>query len=302
MSKGFSILQILVASALLAGLGLMLNQILGNASKGQKNVQNSVDFDLLRSSLNLVFNTRACDGAFFKTGSPLTLSFPATLSPGTNLVGPGSAIDIDEIRMGNSVIAKRNSALPGGMRLDTLALSEAIYDGNQVVDGVGYRAFMSLVKVRATKAQGSYGAQFLETQVAVRILARTTDGVVAKCASAADSTPTGMVAAFNLASCPSGWTAVPNAAGRFVVGTGTLAPDTYALGSTGGSARHTLTLAELPAHDHATSWRTAGAGFALGPYGPPAEVGASQRTTSTGGGQPHENRPPYLALLYCQKD
>lgn len=46
---------------------------------------------------------------------------------------------------------------------------------------------------------------------------------------------------------------VPNFAGRFAIGVGTLGADTYARGATGGSARHTLSTAELPAHDHGST-------------------------------------------------
>ncbi len=43
---------------------------------------------------------------------------------------------------------------------------------------------------------------------------------------------------------------VPNAAGRVLVGVGTLGGNTYSLGQTGGSATVTLVVANLPAHNH----------------------------------------------------
>ena len=44
------------------------------------------------------------------------------------------------------------------------------------------------------------------------------------------------------------WTQI--AAGRFLIGVGTLAPNTYTAGATGGEASHTLTANEMPWHNH----------------------------------------------------
>ena len=44
------------------------------------------------------------------------------------------------------------------------------------------------------------------------------------------------------------WTQI--AQGRTLIGVGTLSPDTYAAGATGGAARVTLTTTEMPSHNH----------------------------------------------------
>lgn len=123
--------------------------------------------------------------------------------------------------------------------------------------------------------------------------------------------PSGAVMAFNLSSCPSGWSALANAEGRFIIGRGTLGSDTYSLGGTGGSARHTLTVSEMPSHDHDVGipgWTPSYVEFDyVGGSGSLGGVKGDGRGPfldiyPRGGNQPHENRPPYLALLYCQKD
>ena len=74
----------------------------------------------------------------------------------------------------------------------------------------------------------------------------------------------------------------------------------YAAGSTGGEASHTLTVNEIPSHSHvASSYKTQvdRAGYseyeamtASGNYPAPVATGAA------GGGQAHNNMPPYLAV------
>jgi microcystin-dependent protein len=128
------------------------------------------------------------------------------------------------------------------------------------------------------------------------------DGTVqTTAASTGTGIPTGGIILWSGNVVPAGWAlcdgggGTPDLRDRFIVGAGA----SYALGDTGGEAFHTLTIAEMPSHTH-------GGTAAVHP-GPNAAdgVGASkawnQPTAATGGGQPHENRPPYYALAYIMK-
>lgn len=92
------------------------------------------------------------------------------------------------------------------------------------------------------------------------------------------------------------------------------AGDTYAAGTTGGEAKHTLTLDEMPSHYH----------YVFSAYGEPGYVGDDKddfvrtwtvegtshpyavrttkgtadygRSSTNGGGQAHNNMPPYLTV------
>ena len=79
---------------------------------------------------------------------------------------------------------------------------------------------------------------------------------------------------------------------RFLVGAG----GSYAAKATGGEAAHKLTVEELPAHSHEFSiMRFEGHSYT----GPATSSGESPRTASTGaagGGQAHNNMPPYYAV------
>lgn len=71
---------------------------------------------------------------------------------------------------------------------------------------------------------------------------------------------------------------------------------TYAAGSTGGSATHTMTLDELVNHTH--TYNPAGNSGLNGAIGGSGWLpqSTSAETGSTGGGQPFSIMPPYLAV------
>lgn len=73
------------------------------------------------------------------------------------------------------------------------------------------------------------------------------------------------------------------------------------VGQTGGAAVHSLTEGEMPAHSHDTgssSRRTSGSSSS----GDMRMVdGTGTRSGSTGGGLPHNNMPPYLAINFITK-
>jgi microcystin-dependent protein len=154
-------------------------------------------------------------------------------------------------------------------------------------------------------------------------------------AVAADNgVPSGAVMAFNLASCPAGWSPMSSASGRAIVGTS----GSLALGAVVGSDSVTLSVAQMPSHGHTLhdpghshapggaaktflvdSYPTdcPGSGYtAGGTYITGGQTGTSicggytqdgSNTTgitldAAGGGQAFDNRQASLALLYCQKN
>ena len=88
-----------------------------------------------------------------------------------------------------------------------------------------------------------------------------------------------------------GWYKAPNLQGCFLLPSSS----EYAVNTTGGEATHTLTAKEMPVHSHGITqgYVQSGStgGFALTSYS-----GASGTTGAAGGGQPHNNMPPYYVV------
>lgn len=84
---------------------------------------------------------------------------------------------------------------------------------------------------------------------------------------------------------------------RFLLGAG----DTYAVGTTGGEATHTLTVAEMPAHNHDITIE-GGKNTRWG-----AKLQQGNTTTdnnaviSKGNGKSHNNMPPYLVVYMWKR-
>jgi len=181
--NGFSILQAMVGMAILGIAAAGFMTFLNTAQKGQKNVQNAVDFDMFKTSLNLVFNTKACDNSLIGAGgTPLTIAWSSPPALGANLIVAGSPLPIFQVKYGSSLLAEISKSIPhnstGGMTLSKFQVVDAIYDGEQSIGSDTYKAFSSLIEIEATKASGSLGAQKYSTKIAVRLLANTAPGVV----------------------------------------------------------------------------------------------------------------------------
>ena len=150
--------------------------------------------------------------------------------------------------------------------------------------------------------------------------------------------PAGVIVMWSgsVASIPSGWyicdgtNGTPDLTGRFVVHADADSGGTYAPGDTGGADSVTLTEAQMPAHTHTVSGTTNTTGAHTHTVSGVATTGSADAISnndintqvnntvttssagdhshtvtgtaaSSGGGNSHENRPPYYALAFIMK-
>lgn len=88
---------------------------------------------------------------------------------------------------------------------------------------------------------------------------------------------------------------------RFLLADG----DNYTNGNTGGEATHTLTVDEMPSHNHNVNIGVAlsldtNQGLVSG-HSPSAVDNISRNTANVGGGQAHNNMPPYLVVMVWKR-
>lgn len=97
--------------------------------------------------------------------------------------------------------------------------------------------------------------------------------------------------------------------GKFIFGAD---DDTYPLGSEGGEAKHTLSIEEMPSHNHTITFLESGAG-GIAPDGLTvqrgyydngvnlAQIPRNFEISNNGGNMPHNNMPPYVAFYIWAK-
>ena len=144
------------------------------------------------------------------------------------------------------------------------------------------------------------------------------------------SIPRGLIAMWNGTQVPNGWALcngqivddlqTPDLSGKFVVGWQSGNEDYNLIGNTGGQEKVTLATQEIPSHVHnfADAYYIEALPNLVGVNGTQwigNNLSGSNKTDSdnsyvclwdhdtraTGGGQPHENRPPYYVLAYIIK-
>jgi hypothetical protein len=118
-------------------------------------------------------------------------------------------------------------------------------------------------------------------------------GAIILWSGAANAIPSGFVLC-------DGNNSTPNLSGKFVVGYDASNGD-YDVGDTGGSESVTLTVDQIPAHTHPRNYSSHQPSSGTNGFRAANNSLGNIDTGSTGGGQSHENRPPFYALCYIMK-
>jgi hypothetical protein len=233
-----------------------------------------------RSALAFTFIGVFAGGIIF-TAASLVLAWtgPTSAPPNGNVAAPINVGIVNQVKN-------------AGLGINSLAVF-----GNAILSGIG-----NYLNFGSTGGTSGYG--FRDNAGTMEF--KNSGGAWSSFGSGS-GVPSGAVMAFNLASCPTGWTALTGATGRVIVGTGSNGTNSYTLGATGGADSRTLTVAQLPPHNHTVTDTYPGGSTGNGVQPAswpalPANGGATTQTTSSvGSGAAIDMRPSYIALLYCQK-
>jgi microcystin-dependent protein len=95
---------------------------------------------------------------------------------------------------------------------------------------------------------------------------------------------------------------LPDLRSRFIVGYDVSDSDYNTIAKAGGEKKHLLTVNEMPAHGHTVKHYAGLEGNMIKAHvDAKTTAQAGDRTTMAGGGQTHENRPPYYTLAYIMR-
>lgn len=132
------------------------------------------------------------------------------------------------------------------------------------------------------------------------------DGESGGSSSSSGGVPSGFIGMWSGTEIPTGWylcngeNGTPDLRDRFILGAGTK----YAVGGSGGSETITLTVDQMPSHNHSISGNDVGAyggSIARNATAGLANIGTTVYTNSVGSSQPHNNMPPYYVLAFIMK-
>ena len=124
--------------------------------------------------------------------------------------------------------------------------------------------------------------------------------------------PKGVVVAFDLPisgdrpeGCPKGWSAMRDLDGRVILGAGLARNQKYGYRDIGGEEEVTLSLPQMPKHQHLlpVAQNEPNEEWAFRADGEGNWTGVHHRISDfSGGDEPHNNMPPYIALYFCKKN
>jgi len=332
--SGFSLLEIMVAMGILAVASYFLISLLQTSLKGS--TQNNVTVQAEMIKRNLV-NNFTNDPSWINTVNsnpslacllPLYAGTPggSTCAPGSIsniVVMDGAGLFYDSTVSANNGFDANGVMCPGGFnsaagndkcpfRVDITVnlICPAGGCGDPQIRIIGKMTYNPANPAfkKVTFNPDKYGFDFIRSQEASSLQASCDmlngiydSGPPPKCTIA--TVPQSTVIAVDAASCPDGYSPFGPAAGRVIMGAGSNGTTTYSVGDSGGSDTHILSLAEMPSHTHGVGAVARDVGFSAGGGRGAFVTGGPMRMSgATGGGQPFDNRQPYYALLYCQKN
>ncbi len=153
--RGFSLVTVLVSSALLGTLALVFTSMMRSTQKGQTSVRNAADFETLKSTVAMILGNRAkCATAFWNSAGTAAAKYSPT--------GTVSATEsFGSLRLGSSTVAAAGLDLGAGLTLTGLSLEPVAGIAPDTTSIPGHVVHSVALTLEAAKSQDSIGAKTL---------------------------------------------------------------------------------------------------------------------------------------------
>ncbi len=171
---GFGLIGIVVSFAALALMAVAFSQLILNSKKGQLGVRNSMDFDVLRSSINTVLKDPVlCSAGLKNTTNSSTAVFKTS--------GLLDAEKLGSIYIGTTAIAKVEEKIGNGLILKKLDIERLATDATSDAPNIIYSVRLN---IEAVRTKGSVGIPTLTALTNVFSIKTNSAGVILSCPSA----------------------------------------------------------------------------------------------------------------------
>lgn len=205
---GFSLVSVMVAAVLVGFLSIALMKLLSNSRSGQQTVENSVEFSVLKSSIQHVLtNPDLCATAFVDaTSTPLNYFNDTGPYPTTALQV------IPKIRVGDTAtsptVAEVGKRLGGGLTITSMGFRQL---ANPRTVGTQF-VYEVALEITATKGADAYGGRTLSNAnnpFILSIFTNNSTDLIESCSASADE------------GCPPSMTRIQSGRGSFCIDTAT---------------------------------------------------------------------------------
>jgi len=229
--SGFSIVQVLIAAAVLAGLAVAFSKLLTGSMKSQNMVQGMGFITQAQSTISLMSQTpKSCEGAFRLAGNPISYT-PPPETAGTPPVAPPYSQSFDTIRVGGQDYLSVNQTLQGGLKVKTLSLnSTGIVKKDFNYNGVLYDQHVVTLKMSFERdRERSTGAPEVSREISLGLVTEKAGArAMVTCTASAPSASTGLASCVTITAntgtsvatawCPAGYVAVGGGCSHFYPG------------------------------------------------------------------------------------
>jgi type II secretory pathway pseudopilin PulG len=164
--KGFSLIQVIVVAGLMGFLALVFAKMATNSKRAQTGVQNSLDFDVMRSSVQQVIsNPGLCADAFFAAnGTARARLNPASPPPNNQQL---HSIKIGSASTGYQTIVAKNQKMGGGLVIEKLEFQNVTTSAPN-----NYQAFLY---IEGKRVSGGLGGEVISNRANRPLLSITTN-------------------------------------------------------------------------------------------------------------------------------